>query len=956
MASPLSSQWQGKLAHLLSARNAWTQRLAAELTFAERLAELTPTSAPRWRKLLAKATKRVESVLAGGRIDRIAKAVVEAEEILKPIGRAAKKYTIHCVGHAHIDMNWMWSWPETVAVANDTVLSVLKLMDEFPDFCFTQSQASVYAILAEYCPELLEQVRARVAEGRWEVVAAHWVEGDKNLASGESLARHLLYARAYTEELFGLADDSQLVDWEPDTFGHARTIPGIVTRGGVKYYYLCRGGKFDKPPVFRWRGPDGSRVLVYNDERNWYLGPVETAHAVRMLDFAEKTGLKDWMNVYGVGDHGGGPTRQDLSRITEMDAWPIYPRWRFATSGAFFKLLDKRADALDELDCELNFEFTGCYTSQSQIKRANRHGENHCVEAELAAALASRATGRAYPHAALREAWIGTLFGQFHDILPGSCIREGRQYQMALFQRTATTAGMIKTHSLRALAAKIDTSFAAPAAVDTSPQMEASRAFGGGAGYGTMNGSLSGAGHVADGPRPFVVFNPTDAARCGMVKVNVWDAGDGPFRVRYCDGSVLPAQRVDGGAYWQHSFVQLAVPVQVGPIGYTALAIESGEAPQGHPGVVAVGLVEGDAGQPAQAPTMENDSILVEFDRATGGIARLVHKASGADLAGETEPLALLEYILERPRGMSAWTLGDAKDRCSPLAVESLGFAARGPHMAAFEVKHKINDSRVTVTYTLGAGEPWLGVELKVNWLERGTSETGVPQLALRLPTGLRDAHASYEVPFGSIAREQNHGEEVPALRWAHVTGKLAGGKKAGLALLNDCKYGHSLDGATLRLTLVHSTYEPDPLPEYGEQTIRLGLAPHGGSRGAAELIRLGARLNHPLQVVASDAHKGDLPAAMDGVSVAPGGVVLSSVRRAMNADALIFHLLETKGRDANAKVTLDAKLFGSPSDAVEVDFLERQVDESTAKVTSGGLVVKIPAMGIAAVKVTFDG
>jgi alpha-mannosidase len=159
-------------------------------------------------------------------------------------------------------MNWMWPWPETVAVTNDTFTTVLKLMDEFPDFRFTQSQASVYALTKKYNPELFEQIRKRVAERRWEVAAVHWVEGDKNLASGEALAHHLLYTRQFVKEHFGLEPEDSAIDWEPDTFGHAETMPAIVARAGVRHYYMCRGGSFEKPPVFQWEAPDGSRVLV----------------------------------------------------------------------------------------------------------------------------------------------------------------------------------------------------------------------------------------------------------------------------------------------------------------------------------------------------------------------------------------------------------------------------------------------------------------------------------------------------------------------------------------------------------------------------------------------------------------------------------------------------------------------------------------------------------------------
>jgi alpha-mannosidase len=251
-------------------------------------------------------------------------------------------------------------------------------MDEFDEFCFSQGQASVYQIMRRHNAELYERIRRRVAEGRWEVTAVHWVEGDKNLACGEALARHLLYTRAFMREQFGLAPEDVPIDWEPDTFGHAHTIPSILARAAVRRYYMCRGGESPHPPVFWWQGPDGSRVLVnqeitaYND----HIGP----HAVKgLLRFCRQTRLKDWLFVYGVGDHGGGPTRRDILRGRDFNTWPVWPNFRFTTTRAFYEVLEAHGDRWPVIDGELNFEFTGCYTSQSAIKRANRLGENYCL-------------------------------------------------------------------------------------------------------------------------------------------------------------------------------------------------------------------------------------------------------------------------------------------------------------------------------------------------------------------------------------------------------------------------------------------------------------------------------------------------------------------------------------------------------------------------------------------------
>ena len=957
-----------RLAGLAAKRSRLAERFGAEMDFAEGLLRLHPSRAQRWRKPIAEAWQRVADAVSSGRLDRLGRSVADAESILAPVGKVAKKYTIHCVGHAHIDMNWMWSWPETVAVTNDTFTTVLKLMDEFPDFCFTQSQASVYAIVKDYHPELFERIKQRVAEGRWEIAAVHWVEGDKNLASGESLARHLLYTRRFFAEHFGLTPEDVPLDWEPDTFGHAATIPTIVSRGAVSRYYLCRGGKFAKPPLFRWRGPDGSQILV-NLETTWYNDHLGTHNAPAMLAFCEKTNLTDWMCVYGVGDHGGGPTRNDLHAGREMDSWPIYPNFRLATTRRYFEIVEKHLDELPELTGELNFEFTGCYTTQTRIKRTNRLADQLLELAESAAVLAWRVAGRPVPGEQLRQAWIDTLFGHFHDILPGSGVRETREYHMGRFQRTAATANAVAIDSLRTLAAAVDTSSLAG---EQDAAADAGLAMGAGVGRGTEWGDVSVAAHVAAGTRAYLAFNPTAWPRKETLQVAVWDSGagevtDGAFVARFPDGRVVPAQRLGDACsgYWGHDFIDVAVPVDVEALGYTSFAIEPagrhiGPAAWEYPSTVVGRAAEVEHTPAVRTPaplTMENEHLCVRVDPFTGGIVGLVDKAGEVDLVDPSRPAGLLEYVLERPGGMTAWVIHEAQQRICPLEVHSIEQVACGPHAASIVAKMRIKDSTATVTYTLRAGRPWVDVDLEIDWFERGLPTVGTPSLRYVVPLALTGAAGLYEIPFGTIERPLTGGEEVPSHRWADVTGKTSAGKVAGCTLLNDSKYGHSLTGSTLALTLIRSSYDPDPLPEIGRHNVRLGLAPHAGRAAAADLIRAGASFNQPVRVVATDVHAGPLPPSAAGIGeLRPGGVVLSAVKKAEDAPAVIFRLFETAGRNANAAVTLGADLFGRAADAVEVDLLERPLAASTARATPEGFSVKVPARGIASVKVTFDG
>jgi alpha-mannosidase len=936
------------------------ERIQSEINFSRRLLALHPEKAGQWENLISEASDILMSALQQPHKQEFINAVLNAEKVLSPIGTVAKTYTIHCVGHAHIDMNWMWPWPETVAVTNDTFITVLKLMEEFPDFCFTQSQGSVYALIKKYNPELFEKIKKRVDEGRWEIAAVHWVEGDKNLASGESLVRHLLYTRQFMRDNFSLEPEDIPLDWEPDTFGHALTIPSIVSRAGVNYYYLCRGGNFEKPPIFWWKAPDGSRILV-NLETTWYNSTIGPHNALELLDFAEETGLRDWMKVYGVGDHGGGPTRRDILQCHKMNRWPIFPNFEMSTAQGYFSLLENHKDKFPVLDKELNFEFTGCYTSQSQIKKFNRLGENQAVEAETAALLAHRILGREYPYQQLKDAWINILFGHFHDILPGSGVRATREFQSGLFQESAAVFGTVKSTSLGAIAEKIDTSFGTLQKDSSFLKIGQDTSMGAGAGRGTSNGYLSSVVHQRNGSLPIVVFNPSTWQRNELVRVSVWDADDKDIRqsiveksfvVRTSEGEVIPTYQVKAGNYWGHVYIDLVFPVSVGPLGYKSFCIE-----ERYDDVredlkndrARVNLAEEFLG-------FENEYISARFDRMTGGIVQLVDKKTGADLADRENPMALLEYILERPGGMSAWVIQDPKKRVCPLELDSLKVDQHNPYLASIQAKARLNQSDLTITYILRAGEPWLEIAVEAFWLEHGSSEIGIPTIRIRYPTCLRQPKARYEIPFGSIERSLNRGEEVPSLQWANVSGQLKNSSvEGGLLLLNDCKYGHSLEESTLRLTLIRSSFSPDPLPELGNHTMRMALVPYGGDLTPAEMVRLGASFNHPLQIIYTDTHKGTLPSDANFlVAIDPSNIIVSGLKMAEDENAIIVRLYEADGKGATARLNFNPLLWGEIADAEQVDLLERPLKDLTVRLLEKSVEVELSPYGIVTLKLKF--
>jgi alpha-mannosidase len=974
------------------------ERFAGEIEFAEGLCALHKREARTWGDLIRRAGAIVEPAIAGGAPDALRAAVREAEALLAPIARVAKGYTVHLVAHAHIDMNWMWSWPETVAVTNDTFTTMLRLMEEYPDFRFSQSQASTYAIVEKYNPALLARIAARVAEGRWEVTASHWVEGDKNMAAGESLCRHLLYTRRYMQRLFGLAPEDVPVDWSPDTFGHPVTMPTYLARGGVKYYYLHRPGADGpaRPGAFWWVGPDGSRILVRNDMALGYNGAVRLGLVPHSLKFYKETGARDYQFVYGVGDHGGGPTRRDIEVALDMATWPVFPTVAFSTVRAFFERLEAQGAGLPVIDYELNAECNGCYTTETLIKRANRFSESRLRDAETSAALAGRAAGLEVPRERLVDAWRSTLFSHFHDILPGSGVHDTRTYTHGLFQEIMAATSMTETQALRAFAGRIDTAAAAgmPAPQPERPVTFLASSVGAGVGFDGGEGALSRADQSrGNGAWPFVFFNSLGWDREEVVEVTVWDncpwgvtkpLRERSFVARLDDGTTIAAQKGSRqGGYWGHDYQTLTFPVKVPALGFATVVVK--ETPEAMP-ATATASASAPATEGAALTShgfhcgymfyersgegIENEHLRVELDPATGGIRSLLDKRSGLEWIacgagvspanggqaggphhnGGSAPM--LEYVVERPHGMTAWLIDHAVAGPAFRAT-ALKREEPGPYRAAIAVTLKAAESEFTLTYELRAGDPTLYMNVAGTWFERGTPATGIPVLRLALPLALRDPKMRYEVPLGTADRDLQGGEERPALEWVRVAGKAADGKPAACLLLNDSKHGHSIENGTLRLTLIRSSYDPDPLPEIGHHEARVAFVPLRRDPTVAEATEAARRLNHPLRIAGTDLHGGSIAARGQFVEAGPASVVVQCVKQAEEGEGLVVRLLETAGKRATARLRFDEALVGKVSEVVEVDLIERPVAKSTARVASGNSVtVTVQAYGLATVVV----
>jgi alpha-mannosidase len=280
-----------------------------------------------------------------------------------------------------------------------------------------------------------------------------------------------------------------------------------------------------------------------------------------------------------------------------------------------------------------------------------------------------------------------------------------------------------------------------------------------------------------------------------------------------------------------------------------------------------------------------------------------------------------------------------------------LQIVQNGPHRAAVQTTRKVNNSTITVEVGLNVGSPMIDFTVTVDWLERGTKETGVPMLKIAFPIKITDPKAIYEIPFGSISRPTD-GHEVPALKWADLSGKhIDGNNSYGITMVNSSKYGHSADANTLRLTLLRSSFAPDPLPEMGKHTIRLAIIPHNGACSVSDAVKAGADFNLPMNVVSTDVHEGELSPSKSFVEVLTPNVMLAGLKKAEDSDAVVVRLYEMEGKEIEARVKI-TEIVRPDSPVKEVDLMEQPLTGSSARMDGDTLIVKIPAHGIATVAV----
>jgi alpha-mannosidase len=803
---------------------------------------------------------------------------------------------LHMIGNAHIDPVWLWQWQEGYQEVRATFQSAIERLEEYPDFIFTSDSIVFFEWIEETDPELFERIRARVAEGRWQVIGGWWLEPDCNIPCGESLVRHALYGQRYLRDRFGIVATTGA---NLDSFGHNASIPQILRRSGCDSYVFLRPQPHEKEleaPLFRWESPDGSRVLAYRIPHE-YCAPKDDIgeHVERAIATLPAEG-EEFAVFYGVGNHGGGPTIANLEQIRELGARSDGPRLEPSSLRRFFDGV--RADGeFPVVRGELQHHAPGCYTTHSGIKRWNRRAENLLQRAEKWCAVADVLGVQRYPHAALTRAWKLLLLNQFHDTLAGTSIEPAYEDARDQLGHASSIASIAFNRAAQSIAARIGIA-------------------------------------DEDDVRAVVVFNPHAWTLRTVVEVEyTWLRAEGAHVVDDED-DVVPSQLARPLTTMSSSRGRIVFTAEVPPLGYRVYRVRPG-AGGGEPV-----RVEGTA--------VANDFLELELDPATGRIARLA-AAGGPNVADEGAHAVVVDDRSDTwGHAVTAYDQALGELECvSVRVVES------GPVRAILRVESRRGSSTLREDYVVAAGLPYVDVRVTLDWHEQ------LKLLKLRYPTAIAAARATFETPYGHLERPTG-GDEEPGQAWVDVSGEGLGLAVLNDAKHGFDVRGGDIGISAVRSPVWawHDPRELEEGGDFeymdqGRQTFQVRLVPHAGDWREAGVVRIAAELNQPPFALLESPHDGPLAQRASFVSDGGGDVVAAVVKRAEDDDdALVVRVFESAGRPARARVALplldrtleadvsanEIRTFRVPRDTaapiVETDLLEREVMETDVSIT----------------------
>lgn len=752
---------------------------------------------------------------------------------------------LHLVGHSHLDIVFMWPYREFVRKVGRTHATMLRLMEQYPEFKFSQSQAKLYADMKQHYPELYEQVKQRIAEGRWQAVGAFWVEPDCNLISGESFVRQIIYGQRFWQEEFDIQSHTC---WQPDVFGLSWAMPQILARSGIdtimtnKMFVWNDTNRWTQN-TFWWEGMDGSRVLGVVPPGH-FIGMVDPDHMDNhWRDFSDKETIGESLYCYGWGDGGGGVDPEMLECAVRYRDFPGLVPTTFSLAEKALDGIGARAVATDlpvwrdELYLEAH---RGVFTNKARLKKLNRRAEFLYREAELLAAWAWL-DGCDYPQQQLDDGWRMLLTTQFHDSLPGTHINEAYPQLLAEYDELTAIAEQVRDDASNVV-------FGANDADTDSDQL--------------------------------LVFNSLSHFRADTLAIDAEMVGD---RI-VCDAEAEPLL--------QQRITTLD--------GKTQVVVKL-------PGIPAVGSVrlqlregtpEWTGNVHAAERTLENEYLRAEFND-DGELISLWDKEHHREILIPGEVGNHFQIYGDQPGKYDAW---DIIAQYTEYEIDISGGGTltvdeTGPLRASLRLEKSLLNSTLVQRISLYAGSRQLVFETMIDWVERQKL------LKVGFPVEISTRAATYDIAYGNMERPTHRNTsydaarfEVPAHLWMDMSEN-----GYGVALLNDCKYGHEAHGKWMRLTLLKGSIYPDPYADMETHHFKYVLYPHASDWRQAHVHDAALELNVPPRIV-----DGGAQSTRQFIRCDEPNITLEAVKRSEDGAHLIVRLVERHNTLTQARLTFD--------------------------------------------------
>lgn len=753
-----------------------------------------------------------------------------------------------CIGHTHIDVAWWWTVAQTREKVGRSFATVLKLMEEYPNYKFMSSQPQLYYFLKERYPELYEQVKERVKEKRWEPEGGMWVEADCNLTSGESLVRQFMHGKRFFKEEFGV--DNKIL-WLPDVFGYSGALPQIMKKCGIDYFMTTKlaWNQFNKIPydTMMWRGIDGTEVLTHlittlgvsqpiKDFFTTYNGMLHPdAIMGGWMRYQNKDINNDILISYGYGDGGGGPTREMIETSIRMEKGVKgIPCVRQEFARNYFDELAERVEGNRRLpvwEGEFYFEYhRGTLTSMGRNKRSNRKSELGLMDLELLSVLAEKMV--AYPTEELDAIWKLVLINQFHDILPGSSIKEVYDVTKAEYAEIAEKLEKMIAERKKALAGSGDA---------------------------------------------ITIFNTTGKERSDIVVLGPTDAEV----LVDTEGNTYPIQQTKEGAV---AYVQ-NLPSK----GYKSFTGAKAEKEAALPFTL------------VNDYQLETPFFTIKLDEQ-GMFTSIFDKENDREVIQEGQRANLIRMYEDKPIYFDNWDIDIyyTEKFWDVDQVEHMEWTEVGPVRAVLEIERKASKSTIRQKIIFYADSRRIEFSTHVDWKEHQTL------LKVHFPVAVHTDEATFDVQFGNLTRKTHQNTSWDVARFESCGQKwmdLSEGHY-GVSLLNDCKYGHSVKDSNMALTLIKSGTEPNPTTDQEEHDFTYAIYPHAEGWRQAQTVAEAYKLNQPLLVEMGTETKP----AYSFASVDASNVIMETVKNAEDGEGTVIRMYESENSYTKTKLTVNAE------------------------------------------------